>query len=275
MKKNAKMGTLQTSSWLALAALILTFSANSHAEGKVGKAAENWRNRYVPHANDKMPYRLMKPLRFDANQKYSLIVSLHGAGGRGTDNRKQLKSWNKSLAEKQNRTDYPCYVLAPQADRLWDKTHFKEIKRIIAALPSVDMNRIYIMGHSMGGHGTYIMIQLEPGYFAAAAPSAGSGRGRTKPFITASVIKDVPIWAFHGDKDRICPIERTSSVGRNENSASSSVSTVALMLVVVMSFRALSDCTTGPVCADVASGQDSERAMAAARRRFVMCFPWR
>ena len=151
---------------------------------------------------------LMKPLGFDSTQSYPLIVSLHGSSGKGTDNKKQLKSWNRRLAGSRIRTDYPCYVLAPQADRLWDETHFKEIKRVIAALPSVDMNRIYILGHSMGGHGTYIMIQIEPDYFAAAAPSAGSGRRRTEPFITASVIKDLPIWAFHGDNDRVCPIER-------------------------------------------------------------------
>ena len=202
------MKTSHTSRWLALAALIVTFPAYGHAQGKDKKAPEKWSNLYEPHADGKMPYRLMKPLGFDSNQSYPLIVSLHGGGGRGTDNKKQLKSWNRLLAEKQNRTDYPCYVLAPQADRLWDEAHFKEIKKVIAALPSVDMNRIYILGHSMGGHGTYILIQIEPGYFAAAAPSAGSGLRRSEPFITASVIKDLPIWAFHGDNDKVCPIER-------------------------------------------------------------------
>ncbi len=60
----------------------------------------------------------------------------------------------------------------------------------------------------MGGHGTYILIQIDPAYFAAAAPSAGSGLTRTEKFIYASVIKDVPIWSFHGDKDKVCPFER-------------------------------------------------------------------
>jgi hypothetical protein len=99
-------------------------------------------------------------------------------------------------------------VLAPQTNRLWDAAHLKNIKDVVAALPSVDMDRIYILGHSMGGHGTYILIQIDPGYFAAAAPSAGSGLRRTEEFIDASLIKDVPIWAFHGDKDKVCPIER-------------------------------------------------------------------
>ena len=119
-----------------------------------------------------------------------------------------MKGWNKLLAEEQRRSDDPCYVLAPQANRLWDVAHLKNIKEVVAALPSVDMGRIYILGHSMGGHGTSILIQIDPGYFAAAAPSAGSGLTRTENFIYASLIKDVPIWAFHGDKDKVCRIER-------------------------------------------------------------------
>ncbi|MDB4341821.1 hypothetical protein OAA59_01260 [bacterium] len=84
----------------------------------------------------------------------------------------------------------------------------KNIKDVIAALPSADKDRIYILGHSMRGHGTYILIQINPDYFAAAAPSAGAGRTKTEEFINASLIKNLPIWAFHGDKDKVCPIER-------------------------------------------------------------------
>lgn len=200
---------------LAVAALLCTLvatpdTAAQRRGGEVagGKVAEGWVGLYEPHADNETPYRLMKPIHFDSSKRYPVIVSLHGGGGKGTDNRKQLKGWNKLLAEEQRRSDYPCYVLAPQANRLWDAAHLKNIKDVVAALPSVDMDRIYILGHSMGGHGTYILIQIDPGYFAAAAPSAGSGLTRTEKFIYAPVIKDVPIWAFHGDKDKVCPIER-------------------------------------------------------------------
>ncbi|MDG1896046.1 MAG: dienelactone hydrolase family protein [Fuerstiella sp.] len=202
------MKTPQASGWLTLAVLVLMYPAGVQAQDKNRQTADRWSDLYEPLASDGMPCRLMKPLGYDADSSYPLIVSLHGGGGKGTDNKKQLKGWNKQLAEEKNRTDYPCYVLAPQADGLWDKEHFRQIRKIIAELPSVDMDRLYIMGHSMGGHGSYILIQIAPDYFAAAAPSAGSGLRRTEPFITASVIKDVPIWAFHGDNDKVCPIER-------------------------------------------------------------------
>ena len=170
--------------------------------------SNSWIDLYEAHVDHSMPYRLLKPLGFDSSKHYPVIVSLHGAGGRGKDNRKQLKDWNKLLAEKKRRADFPCYVLAPQTTRLWNGADLKNIKRVIAGLSAVDMDRVYILGHSMGGHGTYILIQIDSGYFAAAAPSAGSGRHRTEEFIDAFLIKDIPIWAFHGDKDKVCPVER-------------------------------------------------------------------
>ncbi len=167
-----------------------------------------WVEAYEPHADDEMPFRLMRPLDFDADDRYPVIVSLHGGGGRGTDNRKQLRVWNGLLAERDLRADYPCYVLAPQSPRLWDAEHLAGIKKIISTLPAVDMDRIYILGHSMGGHGTFILLQIDPDYFAAAAPSAGTGLPETEEFIDPTLIKDVPIWAFHGDADKVCPYER-------------------------------------------------------------------
>ena len=167
---------------------------------------------YEPQVFHGMPVRVMKPFGYDANVQYPVIVSLHGAGGKGTNNRKQLKDWNRQLAEPQRRKDFPCYVVAPQAADLWDSDDLKSVKALIAELPSVDMNRIYVMGHSMGGHGTYIFIQLDPDYFAAAAPSAGSGLKRTEDFIDPNKIKHLPIWAFHGDKDGVCPIEKDQKV---------------------------------------------------------------
>ena len=175
-------------------------------------AADRWSHVYEPQMFHEMPCRVMKPLGLDASRQYPVIVSLHGAGGKGTDNSKQLKDWNRQLAEPQRRKDFPCYVVAPQAAGLWNAEHLRKIKALIKTLSSVDMDRIYILGHSMGGHGTYIFIQLDPDYFAAAAPSAGSGLRRTEDFIDATKIKDLPIWAFHGDKDGVCPIEKDRQV---------------------------------------------------------------
>ena len=167
-----------------------------------------WASLYEPSKFKDLPYRLMKPVNIESGKKYPLIISLHGAGGRGDDNKKQLKKWNQQLTEDNIRKEFPCYVLAPQSKGLWNKEQFLMTKEIIAQIPQVDMNRIYIMGHSMGGHGTFIWIQIEPDYFAAAAPSAGSGLKSTEKFIDPEKIKNVPIWTFHGDEDKTCPYEK-------------------------------------------------------------------
>ncbi|MAH13902.1 MAG: alpha/beta hydrolase, partial [Verrucomicrobia bacterium] len=86
----------------------------------------------------------MKPIKFDSAKKYPVILSLHGAGGKGTNNRKQLKDWNRQLADPKRRNQFPCYVVAPQAPGLWNGEQLKIIQKIIAELPSADLDRIYI-----------------------------------------------------------------------------------------------------------------------------------
>lgn len=186
--------------------------ASRRVEEKLGVVEKRWQDLYEPRVFEGLPFRVMKPFKFDAKRKYPVIVSLHGAGGKGTDNNKQLKDWNRHLAEEQRRKQYPCYVIAPQAAELWNAQHLKKIKSLIKTLDPVDVDRIYVLGHSMGGHGTYIFIQIDATYFAAAAPSAGSGLRTTEEFINPDKIKNVPIWAFHGDRDKVCPIEKDQRV---------------------------------------------------------------
>lgn len=195
---------------LAIFLLGVHLPASSQAPGTVD--SEDWVGLYEPRPDNEMPYRLMRPLGFDPDKRYPVIVSLHGGAGRGTDNRRQLRGWNRLLADEASRSAYPSYVLAPQSPGLWGARHLARIKEIVATLASADMDRIYLLGHSMGGHGSFVLLQLDPGYFAAAVPSAGTGRPQTEEFIDASEIKDVPIWAFHGDKDTVAPYDRAQKL---------------------------------------------------------------
>ena len=160
---------------------------------------------------ESMPYRLMRPLNFDAGKKYPVIISLHGAGERGNDNSKQLKAWPQQLANVDIRTKFPAYVIAPQSNSHWEIERFQKVKQIIKHLPSLDMQRIYIIGHSMGGHGTFLWVQHDTEYFAAAAPCAGSGR-KGREFVKPELIKDLPLWVLHGDKDKVVPYEMSKKL---------------------------------------------------------------
>ena len=57
-------------------------------------------------------------------------------------------------------------------------------------------------GYSMGGYGTWSTASHSPELFAAIAPLSGGGE-----IAQAERLKELPIWAFHGDKDNVVPIE--------------------------------------------------------------------
>ena len=69
---------------------------------------------------------------------------------------------------------------------------------------AIDADRIYVMGLSMGGYGTWDMIQRHPEMFAAAVPICGGG-----DVTKAERIARLPVWAFHGDKDTVVPTSRS------------------------------------------------------------------
>ena len=170
-----------------------------------------------------MPYRLFRP---QAAGKLPLVVYLHGSGGQGDDNLKQLGLGNIFgtrvwlLPENQNR--FPCYILAPQTDRGWARYDPAKLERgvyevvpglgqgagmalqIIDALThefAIDKHRIYVMGQSMGGAGTWNIMTNRPQFFAAAITVCGSistedGTGSIK----------TPLWNFHGDSDQTVPV---------------------------------------------------------------------
>jgi len=53
-----------------------------------------------------------------------------------------------------------------------------------------------------GRRGDLWLIQSDPDYFAAGG----------EDFLDVSKIKDIPIWAFHGNQDKVCPIDRDQKI---------------------------------------------------------------
>ena len=160
-----------------------------------------------------LPYRLLKPEQPEPGKKYPLIVFLHGAGERGTDNEVHIDHVTGLFLNPHNRKKFPCYVLAPQCPKnvMW-ASHDREgnmksspsaIMQLVIGLMDktekafpIDPSRIYITGLSMGGYGTWELIARFPDRFAAAVPVCGGGDPAT-----AARISHVPVWAFHGSHD--------------------------------------------------------------------------
>jgi len=168
-----------------------------------------------------MPYRILKPANYDAKKKYPLVLCLHGAGGRGTDNKSKGTVAFVALSSAKTQSEYPAFLLTPQCpnNKKWVNTPWengsystskvpisKELKLVVQLLDSVekefsiDSSRIYVTGQSMGGYGTWDIILRYPKRFAAAIPVCGAGDP-----MQAKSITHIPIWAFHGDKDSTVP----------------------------------------------------------------------
>ncbi len=182
---------------------------------------------FVGEDGQQLKYRLLKPANFDANKKYPLVIFLHGAGERGTDNAAQLKHCMAQFCTPEHRQKYACYVLAPQcpegqkwADIDWssDTPVFPEkISRPLGltlavvdsmlADAAVSKNRVYIAGLSMGGYGTWDALARRPELFAAAIPICGGG-----DVATVNAFKDIPVWCFHGDADQAVDVERSRTM---------------------------------------------------------------
>jgi len=177
-------------------------------------------------------YRLLVPdpaiTHGRQDDRYPLVLYLHGAGERGSDNAKQLKYLPTWLAEPPLRHTRPCFVLAPQCrmDERWvdvswaDATSTPQpaapsvdLAAAVAALEdvlareAVDPDRIYLTGLSMGGYGVWDLATRMPDRFAAILPVCGGGDERVAASLAA-----LPIWCFHGDADTAVPVQRSRTM---------------------------------------------------------------
>lgn len=151
-------------------------------------------------------YRLLRPEAPIPGRTYPVVLFLHGAGQVGNDNRSQLKYLPAQMSAEPWRSQYPCYLIAPQCPpgRSW----LNQIDVLLAILEHVlkkhpaDPKRIYLTGLSMGGFGSWNLATRHPELFAAVVPICGGG----DPTLAGRLV-DVPIWAVHGDADSVVPVE--------------------------------------------------------------------
>lgn len=175
---------------------------------------------------DTLPYMVLLPENFDANKSYPLILFLHSAGERGNDNEKQLIHGFNLFLEDSIRKNYPAIVVFPQCsessfwsniiisvDSATNKRSFgfdpggeptTAMKLLLALLPrlnidyKLDKSRLYVVGLSMGGMGTFELVRRVPNTFASAFPICGGADTST-----AKLLKPTAWWIFHGLRDNV------------------------------------------------------------------------
>jgi len=145
----------------------------------------------------------------EKRQNWPLMVFLHGAGERGSDLNKVAVHGPPKIVK--NRKDFPFILVSPQCPEgnWWTEKVEVLINLVddIAARYKVDKKRIYLTGLSMGGYGTWALASAYPERFAAIAPICGGGSR-----IMSLRLKDIPIWVFHGAKDRVVPLEESEEM---------------------------------------------------------------
>ena len=179
---------------------------------------------------DTLPYRVLLPENYDRKKNYPLLVFLHGAGERGTDNEKQLTHGAAMFLREDVRKNFPAIIIFPQCpeNSYWSNVDIKEdnrsriysfkaggeptfamkmlqelMQKILRDYP-VQRKRVYVGGLSMGGMGTFEIVGRNPKMFAAAFPICGGGA----PSIAPELSK-ITWWVFHGGRDDVIPPEHS------------------------------------------------------------------
>ncbi|PKL82427.1 MAG: phospholipase [Ignavibacteriae bacterium HGW-Ignavibacteriae-3] len=152
-------------------------------------------------------YLLYLPKNYSDKDKFPLMMFLHGSGERG-NNLELVKKHGPPKLIDQGK-DFPFIIISPQCPSgiRWKTNSLIALLDEIIKNYNVDENRIYITGLSMGGNGTWKLANEIPKRIAAVMPVCGWG----DPW-TICEIGDLPVWAFHGAKDNVVPVQRSKEL---------------------------------------------------------------
>jgi predicted peptidase len=151
------------------------------------------------------PYLIFKPRGYDADktQKWPLVIFLHGSGERGTDIEIVKKNGPPKIIAQHAAS--PFILVSPQLETgpdgsRWDTAKLDQLLASLRKNYRVDSSRIYLTGLSLGGYATWAWALRHPEKFAAIVPVAGLSEDKE---LDPCVLKDMPVWAFHGDQDDV------------------------------------------------------------------------
>jgi predicted peptidase len=152
------------------------------------------------HKQDSTEYYLYTPKNVKAKEKYPVVLFMHGCCGEDYHARLRncvdppVRMWHNFGANTQT---VPTYIISPATSRGWEQ-HFAALKKVmddLIANHNGDPQRVYVCGFSMGGGGTFSILQQYPDYFAAAITMGMSFRGDSVK------IKNIPLWCNQGETD--------------------------------------------------------------------------
>ncbi len=161
------------------------------------------RQRQIPRTAS-YNYLLFLPEHYETQEQWPTILFLHGAGERGSNLEDVKRHGMARIVEEQS--DFPFIVASPQCPRgqYWSVPLLSTLVDEVKSTYRVDPDRVYLTGISMGGYGTWRLAAAQPHQFAAIAPICGGGNPDS-----ACILKNLPVWAFHGARDNIVPLSES------------------------------------------------------------------
>jgi poly(3-hydroxybutyrate) depolymerase len=171
-----------------------------------------FQERVYRDVNGPHKYVVFVPTAYRPDKKWPVILFLHGAGSRGTDNQLPLVGGLAPQVRARAAT-FPFLVVFPQCEDVNSRLMFgwqaetsdgKRALRILDAVEtdfSVDRSREILTGASMGAFGAWSLAAAAASRWSAVVIISGSADPATAPRL-----KDVPIWVFHGQNDLAVPI---------------------------------------------------------------------
>jgi predicted esterase len=184
-----------------------SFAADDGRRGFVEKVFQDDRGTHK--------YVVFVPPNYSPSRPLPVILFLHGAGERGTDGRAHV---NVGLGAMINAraANFPAIAVFPQCE----DTRGRVLQGWLAGTPDaqralqilaqveqdyrVDSRRRILTGWSMGAYGAWSIAAADPSRWSALVPVAGGGQSEW-----AVTLKDLPIWAWHGESDRAVHINRS------------------------------------------------------------------
>ncbi|MBP3361486.1 MAG: prolyl oligopeptidase family serine peptidase [Clostridia bacterium] len=155
-----------------------------------------------------MNYIINYPADYKEGEKYPVIIFLHGAGTRGKD-MERLKTHAYFTITAQHE-GFPFITAAPHCPEGTWFDMFEVLKRFtkkIVCSEFADKDRIYLTGASMGGYAAWQLAMSMPELFAAIVPICGGGM-----CWYAGRLVNVPVWAFHAEKDSTVNVEESKKM---------------------------------------------------------------
>ena len=199
---------------------------------RIVRPGENRRETFISAEDGSVQYYAVLPASDSTPAMKSLVLSLHGAS---------VEAINQSGSYEQKPW---AYIVAPTNRRPygfnwedWGELDALQVLGIARTKFPIDTTRIYLTGHSMGGHGTWHIGTVYPDRFAAIAPSAGwisfwtyrfrgqdlgdttpvremirRSTGPSETFTHLPNLSGLGVYVLHGSEDDNVPVTESRSI---------------------------------------------------------------